>query len=275
MSFYADLHIHSHYSLATSKDLTPSFLYLWGMRKGIKVIGTGDCLHPGWMTELRESLEEAGEGVFRLKDIALPYSRVGIPGAEEPLFLLTTEISNIYKKGGRVRKVHNVLLFPDFESAERLQQKLRLLGFNLTSDGRPILGLDSRNLLELALEINPQITLIPAHIWTPWFSVLGASSGFDSVEECFEDLVNHIHTLETGLSSDIPMNRLVGRLDSFHFVSNSDAHSPDRLGRNANLFDCPPNYFDMMEALRKKETETVDLFPQEGNTILQAIGNAV
>ncbi|MEW6134552.1 MAG: UvrD-helicase domain-containing protein [Bacteroidota bacterium] len=264
MSFYADLHIHSHYSLATSKELTPSFLYLWGMRKGIKVIGTGDCLHPGWMTELRESLEEAGEGVFRLKDIALPHSRVSILGAEEPLFLLTTEISNIYKKGGRVRKVHNVLLFPDFESAERLQQKLRLLGFNLTSDGRPILGLDSRNLLELALEVNPQITLIPAHIWTPWFSVLGASSGFDSVEECFEDLVNHIHTLETGLSSDIPMNRLVGRLDSFHFVSNSDAHSPDRLGRNANIFHCNLNYYDMLEALRKKETETVDLFPQEG-----------
>lgn len=264
MSFYADLHIHSHYSLATSKELTPAFLYLWGMRKGIGVIGTGDCLHPGWMDELRENLEEAGEGVFKLREAAKPAGIAQIPGAEEPYFMLTTEISNIYKKGGKVRKVHNVLLFPDFVSAERLQQKLRLMGFNLTSDGRPILGLDSYHLLEMSLEINPHITLIPAHIWTPWFSVLGASSGFDSVEECFGDLSIYIHTLETGLSSDIPMNRVVGRLDAYHFVSNSDAHSPDRLGRNANRFRCRRSFPEMIQALKARQSETVDLFPQEG-----------
>ncbi len=264
MSFYADLHIHSHFSLATSKDLTPEYLYVWGIRKGIKVIGTGDCLHPGWMDELRSSLEEAGMGVFRLKKEVRPPLQIPIQGAEEPLFMLTTELSNIYKKGGKVRKVHNILLFPDFLSAERLQQKLRLMGFNLTSDGRPILGLDSRDLLEIALGVNSQITMIPAHIWTPWFSVLGASSGFDSIEECFGDLTNYIHTLETGLSSDIPMNRLVGHLEPYHFVSNSDAHSPDRLGRNANLFHCRPDFHDIVQALRERRSETIDLFPQEG-----------
>ncbi|MGC8864506.1 MAG: UvrD-helicase domain-containing protein [Bacteroidales bacterium] len=264
MTFYADLHIHSHYSLATSKELTPAFLYLWGLRKGIGVIGTGDCLHPGWMDELRQNLEEAGDGVFRLREGAKPSGIIKIPGADEPYFLLSTEISNIYKKGGKVRKVHNVLLFPDFVSAERMQQKLRLMGFNITSDGRPILGLDSYHLLEIALEINPSITLIPAHIWTPWFSVLGASSGFDSVEECFGDLSVHIHTLETGLSSDIPMNRVVGRLDAYHLVSNSDAHSPDRLGRNANRFHCERSFTAMMKALKDRQSETVDLFPQEG-----------
>ena len=187
-----------------------------------------------------------------------------IPESQEPLFLLTTEISNIYKKGGKVRKVHNVLMIPDFRTASLIQQKLKLLSFNITSDGRPILGMDSYELFRLVLDINPQCVLVPAHIWTPWFSVLGASSGFDSIEECFEDLTPHIHTLETGLSSDVPMNRVVGKLDRFHLISNSDAHSPDRLGRNANIFFCDKSFDAIIEAMASHRSETIDLFPQEG-----------
>jgi uncharacterized protein (TIGR00375 family) len=233
--------------------------------KGIKIVGTGDFTHPGWLAELKEKTEPDGNGLFKLKkeyQLASPF------GNNETRFLLTAEISNIYKRGGKVRKVHNVVLAPGFEEAEKINKKLINLGGNLTSDGRPILGLDSRDLLEIVLDCSENNYFIPAHIWTPWFSMLGSKSGFDSLKECFADLSPHIHTIETGLSTDPPMNWLCSFLDKVTLVSNSDAHSPDRLGRNANVFNTEPNYHSITEALRTGNPEkylgTIDMFPQEG-----------
>ncbi len=265
MEFIADLHIHSHYSRATSKTLTPEHLDYHAGLKGIKVVGTGDFTHPGWLAELKKKTEPAGNGLFRLKRSC----RLDAPlGDNETRFLLTAEISNIYKRAGKVRKVHNVILVPGFEAAEKINQRLENLGGNLVSDGRPILGLDARDLLEIVLESGEDNYFIPAHIWTPWFSMLGSKSGFDSPEACFGDLTPHIHTIETGLSTDPPMNWLCSFLDRVTLVSNSDAHSPDRLGRNANVFNTGPDYFDLTGALRSGDPEkfsgTIDLFPQEG-----------
>ena len=263
MRFIADLHIHSHYSIATSKDLTPAKLDYWARMKGITVVGTGDFTHPGWIKELKEHLQPAEPGLFKLKD------EFRIEGAPERAvrFVLTSEISNIYKKNGKVRKNHNVILAPDFETVERIQARLSKIG-NITSDGRPILGLDAHDLLELVLEVNDRAVFIPAHIWTPWFSVLGSKSGFDSIEECFEDLTPHIFAVETGLSSDPPMNWMCSFLDRYTLVSNSDAHSPEKLGREANLFDTELSYAAMVQALRHPEDGgflgTVEFYPQEG-----------
>ena len=216
MRFTADFHIHSKYSRATSRDCIPEMLDLWARRKGLDLIGTGDFTHPAWREELREKLAPAGDGVFVLKDAyradasALPGGASGASrrfaaafdsSACRPRFLLSTEISSIYKKDGKTRKVHNVILLPDFEAADALSHRLEQIG-NLHSDGRPILGLDSRDLLEITLEICPRAIFIPAHIWTPHFSLFGAYSGFDTIEACFGDLTPHIHALETGLSSD-------------------------------------------------------------------------
>ena len=265
MKFVADLHIHSHFSRATSKSLTPENLDLHAGTKGIKVVGTGDFTHPGWLEELKEKTEPDGTGLFRLKK---EYRMESPFGNNETRFMLTAEISSIYKRGGKVRKVHNVVLAPGFEEAEKINQRLLNLGGNLTSDGRPILGLDSRDLLEIVLECGDYNYFIPAHIWTPWFSMLGSKSGFDSLEECFADLAPHIHTIETGLSTDPPMNWLCSFLDKVTLVSNSDAHSPDRLGRNANVFNTELSYHAMIEALQKGDPEkylgTIDMFPQEG-----------
>jgi uncharacterized protein (TIGR00375 family) len=265
MKFIADLHIHSHFSRATSKTLTPEYLDYHAGLKGIKIVGTGDFTHPGWLAELKEKTEPDGNGLFKLKKeyrLASPF------GNNETRFLLTAEISNIYKRVGKVRKVHNVVLAPGFEEAEKINQKLKNLGGNLTSDGRPILGLDSRDLLEIVLECSENNYFIPAHIWTPWFSMLGSKSGFDSLEECFADLSPHIHTIETGLSTDPPMNWLCSFLDKVTLVSNSDAHSPDRLGRNANVFNTDLSYHSITEALQTGNPEkylgTIDMFPQEG-----------
>ena len=265
MKFIADLHIHSHFSRATSKTLTPEHLDLQASLKGIKVVGTGDFTHPGWLEELKEKTEPDGNGFLKLKkefQIDGPFSD------NETRFLLTAEISNIYKRGGKVRKVHNVVLVSGFEEAEKINQRLLNLGGNLTSDGRPILGLDSRDLLEIVLECNESNYFIPAHIWTPWFSMLGSKSGFDSLEECYADLSPHIHTIETGLSTDPPMNWLCSFLDNVTLVSNSDAHSPDRLGRNANIFNTDLSYNSLTEALHTGNPEkylgTIDMFPQEG-----------
>ena len=264
-TFIADLHIHSRFSRATSPQLVPEYLDYWAALKGIKVVGTGDFTHPGWLAELKEKLVPEGNGLFRLKKEAAiaPF----LPG-NETRFLLTAEISNIYKRDGKVRKVHHVVLAPGFEEAERINSRLRQLGGNLTSDGRPILGLDSRDLLEIVLEASPDNLLIPAHIWTPWFSMLGSRSGFDSPEECFGDLLPHIVAIETGLSTDAPMNWLCSFLDNMALVSNSDAHSPDRLGRNANLFSSELSYHGIVGALRHPGHDgfegTIDLFPQEG-----------
>lgn len=270
MKFIADFHIHSHFSRATSQELTPEYLDYWAQLKGITVIGTGDFTHPGWIKELQEKLEPAEYGLFRLKKntpIPTKLDTHSLPH-REVRFILTTEISNIYKKNGRVRKVHNVLFAPDFETVERIRLKLTSLHANLTSDGRPILGLDSRDLLEIALEASPQIFFVPAHIWTPWFSVLGDKSGFDTIAQCFDDLAPYIYAVETGLSTDPPMNWMCRFLDPYTLIANSDAHSPEKLGRNANRFHTELNYEAIIAAMKTHDPNqflgTIDLFPQEG-----------
>lgn len=264
--YIADLHIHSKYSRATSRDCTPEHLDLWARRKGIRLVGTGDFTHPAWREELKEKLVPAEQGLYTLK----PEYRMEESGAipvQAPRFVLSGEISSIYKKNGRVRKVHNVILLPGLREAEELSRKLEAIG-NIHSDGRPILGLDSHDLLELTLETCPEAIFIPAHIWTPHFSLFGAFSGFDTIEECFEDLTPHIHALETGLSSDPPMNWRLSALDRYTLVSNSDAHSPAKLGREANLIDAELSYPGLAAALAGGQKAgfagTIEFFPEEG-----------
>lgn len=262
--FYADLHIHSRYSRATSRDCDLLHLDLWARKKGIALVGTGDFTHPAWRQELKEQLIPAGEGLYCLRpELRLPCSLGREP--EEPRFLVTGEISSIYKQGGKTRKVHNLVLLPSLEAADKLAARLELVG-NLHSDGRPILGLSSHDLLELTLDTCPQAMVIPAHIWTPHFSLLGAFSGFDSLEECFGDLAPHIHAVETGLSSDPPMNRRVPMLDGLQLVSHSDAHSPQKLGREANVLETELSYPAVKAALETGEGlwGTVEFFPEEG-----------
>jgi len=268
MRFYADLHIHSRYSRATSKNLDLEHLTLWAARKGIRVLGTGDFTHPAWMKEIREKLIVAEPGLFRpteevISDVIRRYGRV--PGLRDVRFMLEVEISTIYKKGDKVRKVHHLIYAPDLEKADRIVERLGRIG-NLRSDGRPILGLDSRHLLEITLEGGEGCFLIPAHIWTPWFSALGARSGFDSIDECYGDLAGQIFAAETGLSSDPPMNWRLSALDRYTLVSNSDAHSPAKLGREASLFETEVDYFSMKRALETGQgfSGTVEFFPEEG-----------
>jgi len=203
MKFIADLHIHSHFSMATSKKLTPEHLDYWAKLKGIKIVGTGDFSHPGWTNELKEKIEPAEPGLFKLKDEFKIKNPVQETNTNAPRFLLSAEISNIYKKNGKVRKIHNVILAPDFEVVDKIQQKLSNLNFNITSDGRPILGLDAKHLLEMCLEISDEIFFIPAHIWTPWFSALGSKSGFNNIKECFEDLSKHSTTIECNIKIQV------------------------------------------------------------------------
>lgn len=269
MNYIADLHIHSPYSRATSPESSLAGLAGWARIKGIQVIGTGDFTHPGWFRQLKEMLEPAEPGLFRLRDESIIISPcAGVAPAAAPVrFLLSAEISSIYKRHGAVRKVHNLLYVPDFAAAERINGRLAGIG-NIESDGRPILGLDSRNLLEILLELAPEGFLVPAHIWTPWFSVFGSKSGFDSIEECFGDLAPHVFALETGLSSDPDMNRLIASLDRFSLISNSDCHSPSKLGREANLFSTGLDYFSLRDALKGNRRDTfrgtVEFFPEEG-----------
>nr|WP_092074628.1 UvrD-helicase domain-containing protein [Dendrosporobacter quercicolus]NSL47588.1 UvrD-helicase domain-containing protein [Dendrosporobacter quercicolus DSM 1736]SDN06078.1 TIGR00375 family protein [Dendrosporobacter quercicolus] len=264
--FIADFHIHSKYSRATSKECVAEVLDFWARRKGIQVLGTGDFTHPAWREELKEKLIPAGEGLYALK---AEFRREGkVAGtAFTPQFIVSGEISSIYKKNGRVRKVHNLILLPGLEQAEFISRKLEAVG-NLRSDGRPILGLDSRDLLEIVLESCPEAMFIPAHIWTPHFSLYGAYSGFDAIEECFEDLTGYIYALETGLSSDPAMNWRISALDKFTLVSNSDAHSPANLAREANIFNTGLSYFGMLQALKNRSTTefygTLEFFPEEG-----------
>ncbi len=264
--FIADFHIHSKYSRATSRECVPETLALWARRKGLHVLGTGDFTHPAWRKELKEKLVPAGDGLYALKDEYRLADNVA--GADfTPRFVVSGEISSIYKKNGRVRKVHNLILLPGLEQAERIAGVLEALG-NLRSDGRPILGLDSRDLLEIVLDACPEAIFIPAHIWTPHFSLFGAYSGFDAIEECFGDLTGHIYALETGLSSDPPMNRRLSALDGYTLVSNSDAHSPANLAREANIFATGLSYPHMRQALMNRGTKefygTIEFFPEEG-----------
>ncbi len=264
MKMIADLHIHSRFSMATSKEGTPENLDFWARKKGISLIGTGDFTHPVWREELKERLVSEGNGLYRLRDAYVKEESRKFPG-EGTRFVVSGEISSIYKKNGKTRKVHNVILLPSLEAADAMAQRLEKIG-NIHSDGRPILGLDSHDLLEMMLDVCPEGILVPAHIWTPHFSVLGAKSGFDSVEECFEELAPYIHALETGLSSDPAMNWRISKLDRYQLVSNSDAHSPSKLGREANLLDIDCSYEGLYRAIQTGEglEGTVEFFPEEG-----------
>ena len=269
MSFLADLHIHSRYSLATSDECTLEGLQRWAQLKGVSVVGTGDCTHPGWLAELRAKLEPAAPGLYRLRaEFAAPVDADLPPACRAPLFfVLTTEISSIFRRDGKTRKVHSLILFPSIEAATAMIRRLEPHA-KLASNGRPTTRLEPRELLSMALECDPESTLIPAHIWTPWFSLLGDKSGFDSLEECFGDLSGEVFALETGLSSDPPMNWRLSALDRLTLVSNSDLHSPAGLARDANLFLGEPDYYRMRCGLRSKDPAvcggTIDLFPEAG-----------
>ena len=267
MRFHADLHVHSKYSRATSRDLDLEHLAAWACRKGIGVVATGDFTHPAWCAELKHKLVPAEPGLYRLRDdIEQAVAQTLPPACRTPVrFMLEVEISTIYKKGDRTRKVHHLIYAPDFETIDRMSARLARIG-NIASDGRPILGLDSRDLLEVALEAGPHAYLVPAHIWTPWFAALGSQSGFDSIADCYGDLADRIFAVETGLSSDPAMNWRVSFLDRYRLTSNSDAHSPGKLGREATTFDCEPDYFAIKHALESGHgyVGTVEFFPEEG-----------
>lgn len=264
MRFIADLHIHSKYSRATSRDMSPDSIWKWAQIKGITVIGTGDFTHPKWFKELNEKLEPMGDGVLSLKEAFHGHDTPDSCRANV-FFLLSAEISCIYSKKGKTRKIHSVVLVPHFTGAARINLALSKIG-NLSADGRPILGLDAKQLLKIVLDACPDAMLIPAHAWTPHFSVFGAESGFDSLEECFEELTSHIHAIETGLSSDPPMNRRLSALDTITLISNSDAHSPSKIGREANILDTEISYRSIANSIktRKGFQGTIEFFPEEG-----------
>ncbi|MBU0544888.1 MAG: endonuclease Q family protein [Proteobacteria bacterium] len=269
MKFLADLHIHSKYSLATSRNLDLKHLYIAARMKGIAVLGTGDFTHPGWFLELKENLIPAEKGLYVLKkNISNECERV-IPESCKGLvrFLLSCEVSNIFKKEGRVRKIHSIILIPDVNSVEKLNIKLSKWG-KTESNGRPIFKFDVRNLCEMILEVSDKATLIPAHIWTPWYSLFGSKSGFDSIEECFGDFSEDIFAAETGLSSDPTMCRKISGLDKITLISNSDAHSPLTIGREANIFNTSLCYDSIISAIKRNKPEefpgTIEYYPEAG-----------
>lgn len=269
MELIVDLHIHSHYSRATSKETHLAGLYKWGKIKGINIIGTGDFTHPEWFAELRENLEPAEPGLFRLReDLAQAVDKMLPESIRHNLirFILTVEIATIYSKAGKVRKLHNLIIAPSFETAAAINSQLERIG-NLKADGRPILGLDSKELLRITIETDREALFVPAHIWTPWFGMFGSKSGFDSIEEAFEELAPEIKAIETGLSSDPFMNWRLDQLKNLTIISNSDAHSPPKLGREASVVLCKLNYSEIMGAIRTNDHRfvgTIEFFPQEG-----------
>jgi uncharacterized protein (TIGR00375 family) len=256
MRFIADFHIHSKFSRATSRDMEVETLARWARKKGIALLGTGDFTHPTYFAELRSKLEPFGIGLFRLKK-----------GDQEIRYILTTEVSNIYTQNEKVRRIHNLIFAPSFEVVEAIRSKLGNLG-KLSSDGRPIFSFSAKELVKMILDISPDCLIIPAHAWTPWFSIFGANSGFDSIAECFGEMSPHIHAVETGLSSDPEMNWRLSALDPITLISNSDAHSPSRLGREANAFDCALDYNEIVGTIRNKDRRkllfTIEFFPEEG-----------
>jgi uncharacterized protein (TIGR00375 family) len=252
MRIIADLHLHSKFSRATSRDMDVESLTKWCGLKGITLVGTGDFTHPVWLRELRAKLKPTGRGLFTHRT---------------QHFMLTVEVSNIYPQGGRLRKIHNIILAPSFEVVDRVNAVLARFG-SLMADGRPTLSLPSDKLVEYVMEISPRCMVIPAHVWTPWFSLYGSNSGFDSLAECFGDQVKHIAAAETGLSSDPPMNWRLSELDRVTLVSNSDAHSPAKLGREANVLDCELDYDEILRVFREQDRSkflyTIEFFPEEG-----------
>ena len=267
MMFHADLHVHSLYSRATARTSDLEHLAAWAARKGIAVIGTGDFTHPAWLDEIRRKLAPDGSGLLSLRPRAARQAMSDVPAScrGDVRFVLTVEIATIYRKGDRTRKIHHVACVPDLAAARRVSRRLSRIG-NLEADGRPMLGLDSRDLLEIVLEASDEAFLFPAHIWTPWFAALGSRSGFDSIDECYGDLAGHVFAAETGLSSDPPMNWRVSSLDRFRLVSFSDAHSPAKLGREATTLDTGVDFPSIRRALEtgRGYVGTVELFPEEG-----------
>lgn len=251
----ADLHIHSGYSRATSREMNVNTMALWAGKKGINLLATGDFTHPEHLKELKRDLIPLGNGLYT--------------ASKEPAvhFMLTAEISSIYKQGGKVRKVHNLIFAPSIEVVEKINSVLDKRG-NISSDGRPILGISSKELLKIVLDVSGDCLFVPAHAWTPWFSIFGSKSGFDSIEECFEEYSKYIYAIETGLSSDPEMNWRLSGLDNITLISNSDAHSPAKLGREVNVLDCEMSYYDVIEVIKQKDRErflyTIEFFPEEG-----------
>lgn len=265
MRYICDFHIHSKYSRATSKNMDIESLYKWAEIKGISVLGTGDFTHPLWLKELKEKLEPAEDGLYKLK---------AQNSINKTRFILTAEVSCIYTKNEKVRKIHLIIFSPSFEVVEEINTKLSWSS-NLASDGRPILGLDAKELLKIVLSVSDRSFVVPAHVWTPWFSLFGSKSGFNSLEECFEELSSRIFALETGLSSDPLMNRRLSSLNKYTLISNSDAHSPQKIGREANVFEGEDlNYTSIVKALKNRQSMTeqqkikliytIEFFPEEG-----------
>ena len=252
MKFAADLHIHSKYSRATSPNMNIKTLSEYAKLKGISLLGTGDFTHYLWLEELKNTLKDSGNGLFE-------YNGVN--------FMLTGEVSSIYSKNGKVRKIHNVIFVPSFDIADKVNAALSGYG-NIAYDGRPIIGIDAKLLAEVLFGISKDIFLVPGHIWTPWFSLFGSKSGFDSIEECFGEYTKDIYALETGLSSDPAMNWQWSKLDRFSLISNSDSHSPQKIGREANVFNTEMSYKAVTDALKKKDKKkflyTIEFFPEEG-----------
>ncbi len=258
MRIFADLHIHSKYSRACSQQLVPTEIAKWCAYKGIKVVGTGDFTHPGWLSELKNSLQAQEPGLYTLKD-----------NPASVRFVFSTELSCIYKQGEACRRIHVCILAPSYETAKRLTTELKNRNFNLASDGRPILGLSVKNLTQLILDLDPKCLIFPAHIWTPWFALLGSKSGFDSLEECFEELTPHIFAIETGLSSDPKMNWQLSMLENTTLLSNSDCHSPANLGRECNVFELDElSYDNIYKVIETNDPKsflyTIEFFPEEG-----------
>ncbi|MBI5359528.1 MAG: DNA helicase UvrD [Planctomycetes bacterium] len=257
MKFIADFHIHSKYSRATSKDMNVDPISKWAQLKGISLMATGDFTHPAYLTELKSKLAPVEPGLFRLKPAEL----------NKTCFILTAEVSNMYSVNGRFHKIHTLLFAPSFEAVDKINACLSKKG-NLSADGRPIFGFPVTELAKIVLDASPDCMIIPAHAWTPWFSVFGANSGFDSIEECFGDYARYIYAIETGLSSDPAMNWRLSKLDKITLLSNSDAHSPSKIGREVNVFDCKLDYYDIIDTIRKKDKKrfiyTIEFFPEEG-----------
>ena len=257
MRIIADFHLHSAFSRATSRDMHLPEIARWGRLKGLSLLGTGDFTHPAYFQEIRTQLEETGKGLLRLKG----------GKADDPLFILTAETSHIYTQGGKGRRIHMMIFAPGMAAAEKINLRLGALG-NVKSDGRPIFGFSAKDLVKVVLDIEPACLLVPAHVWTPWFSVFGSQSGFGSLEECFEEETAHIFAIETGLSSDPAMNWRWSALDNLTLISNSDAHSPAKIGREANIFETELSYPAIIEAIKQKDPArfpaTIEFFPEEG-----------
>jgi len=252
MKFIADFHMHSKFSRATSEKTDLENIAKWAEIKGVKVIASGDFTHPQWIKNIKEELKPAEPGLFQYKDSSIR-------------FILTTEISCIYSKGGKTRKIHLVVLAPSIEIAEKINEELSKIG-NLKSDGRPILGLDAKELVKIVLNVSSDCMVIPAHCMTPWFGLFGSKSGFDSLEECFEEMSPLIYAVETGLSADPAMLWRLPDVRKISIISNSDAHSPEKIGREANVFDVELSYYAIVEAIKTKKgfLETIEFYPQEG-----------